>query len=432
MTNTLYVICHEPGPRIRYVFEHIRIQWNLDELKFLDKNTISEYSGERIINYSTESHPSSSIHFVPSSVIESGNRIIPEQIEWVDKLPYFFRTNTAGGIQGFDLPGMIFFMLSRVEEFDHQNLDSLRRLEGKNSFAARNGFLHIPVVDLWLQNMAQLYFAHPKKNGPARRDHLTIDIDIAWAFSHRPLWEYLGGAFKEVFSFKWKKLGRRIRTLMNLSKDPFDVYDYLNSVQDQHGAVQFFILLGERAQLDRSFHWNNPRFIALIKKLNLYSDVGIHPSTQASGNLSILIKEIQRLENIIEQTVEKSRQHYLLLNLPGTYRDLLSAGIKEDYTMGFHDLPGCRAGTVYPFYWYDSEDEKITSLKVYPFYVMDVTLKNYMKLNAFEAADWMQNHKDLFVEWNLPMTLVWHNSSFFEEDGWNGWKEVLEIIFPLK
>src|SRR5690606_19751754 len=136
-------------------------------------------------------------------------------------------------------------------------------------------------------------------------------------------------------------------------QDPFEVYEYLKEHQEQHGAVQYFILMGDRTKLDRNFHWKNHAFSALIKKLAGYSDIGIHPSSLAYKNLSTLKEEKQRLESIIDQNVDKSRQHYLLLNLPKTYRELISAEIKEDYTMGFHDLPGFRAGTSKRFDWYD-------------------------------------------------------------------------------
>lgn len=431
MTNTLYVYCSDPGPRIRYVFEFIRIQWKLDELKFLDKISISNFTGSVLINYSADSLPQSSLQFIPSSITKSGRKMVPEQLEWVDDVPYFFKTNkSAAGVQAYDIPGMIFYMLSRMEEYENPERDLLGRLVGKNCFAAKNGFLHLPVIDLWIEELAKIYFGHTTNFIPAPAFHLTVDIDIAWAFANRPLWENLGGAFKELISLRWKKFQARWEFWTGSKKDPFEVYEYLKEIQDQHGPVQFFILLGDRTELDRSFHWKNPAFTALIKMLSKSSDIGIHPSSKASGNLSILTKEKQRLESILLHEVKKSRQHYLLLHLPQTYRDLLSAGITEDYTMGFHDLPGCRAGTTKPFYWYDLESEQETELSVHPFYIMDVTLKNYMRMSASEASDWMQKQKIQFSHWNLPMTLVWHNSSFFESDGWIGWREVLEIIFP--
>ena len=431
MTNTLYVYCPDVGPRIRYVFEFIRIQWNLDELIFLDKKSLSADNVTPFINYSNEALPQSSAQFIPGPITQEGKKIIPDLPEWIDGLPYFFKSNNlATGIVSYDIPGMIFYMLSRMEEYENSGRDSLGRMEGRNSFAQKNGFLHLPVVDLWIEKLAKLYFKEgiPKSGS---KFNLTVDIDIAWAFANRPLWENLGGAFKELIFLRRKKFQARLAVWAGLNQDPFEVYDYLKKIQDLHGAVQYFILLGDRTKLDRNFHWKNPAFNTLIKKLSGYSDPGLHPSSLASGNLFLLRKEKQRLESILGKDVKKSRQHYLLMKLPETYRDLLSAGISEDYTMGFHDLPGCRAGTTKSFFWYDLEMEKTTDLKIYPFYVMDVTLNNYMNLSVPEAAKWMQKQKEQFELWNLPMTLVWHNSSFFESDGWKGWREVLEIIFPV-
>src|SRR5690606_30016353 len=135
MTNTLYIYCQEPLPRIRYVFEHIRIQLKLDELVFLDKKTISEYSGQILINYSADYLPQSSLQFIPGSITETTNRSVPDQVDWIAELPYFFKTNkSAQDFQSYDVPGMIFYMLSRMEEYESQNHDSLGRMEGENSF----------------------------------------------------------------------------------------------------------------------------------------------------------------------------------------------------------------------------------------------------------------------------------------------------------
>lgn len=432
MTNTLYVLCDHPAPRIRYVFEHIRIQWNMAELIFFDKKNISAFTGKSFINYSAEYQTGTSIHFIPSPIMDTGKKQIPETIEWINGLPYFFKSNdSAAGLLAFDVPGMIFFMLSRMEEYENTGKDSLGRMEGINSFAQKNDFLHLPVVDLWIQEIGRILFNKSTLFTQSETYHLTIDIDIAWSFAHRPLWENLGGALKEIWAFKWIKLQCRFATWLGIKKDPFEVYTYLEALQNRHGPVLYFILLGDRTSLDRNFHWKHPQFNALIKRINSYAEVGIHPSSKASADVSKLKNEILRLEEILSRDVKKSRQHYLLMNLPDTYNELISAGIKEDYTMGYHDLPGCRAGTVNPFLWYDLGHEKPTVLKVHPFYVMDVTLRNYLKMNAYEASVWMQNQKAQFRKWKLPMTLVWHNSSFFEQDGWKGWKKVLEIIFPM-
>ena len=110
-----------------------------------------------------------------------------------------------------------------------------------------------------------------------------------------------------------------------------------------------------------------------------YVKVGIHPSWASNADTHKLSKEISRLEAIVNREVIRSRQHFLRLDLPTTYRRLIDLGILHDYTMGYASQVGFRAGTSLPFYFYDLDNEKITSLKIVPFVYMDGVLNDKLK-----------------------------------------------------
>ena len=76
--------------------------------------------------------------------------------------------------------------------------------------------------------------------------------------------------------------------------------------------------------------------------------------------------EKQRLEHILGETVYHNRFHFLRFTLPQSYQQLLACGISDDYSMGYADQIGFRAGTCTPFYFYDLENEIQTTLKVHP------------------------------------------------------------------
>ncbi|NJN34523.1 MAG: hypothetical protein HC817_09980 [Saprospiraceae bacterium] len=75
------------------------------------------------------------------------------------------------------------------------------------------------------------------------------------------------------------------------------------------------------------------------------------------------------------------------LNLPETYRTLLENGIEADFSMGYADDIGFRAGIATSFFWFDLGRNEPTALKIFPFAVMDVTLKEYLKLSPDEAIE---------------------------------------------
>lgn len=112
------------------------------------------------------------------------------------------------------------------------------------------------------------------------------------------------------------------------------------------------------------------------------------------------------------------------LRFPETYRGLVDAGIGEDFSMGFADIIGFRAGTSVPFRWYDLESESPRNLLINPFHAMDVTLKKYMGLSPVEAEEHLLGLLGIVRQNGGQFCTVWHNSSFDEKGGWKGWPAV--------
>jgi len=92
--------------------------------------------------------------------------------------------------------------------------------------------------------------------------------------------------------------------------------------------------------------------------------------------------------------------------------------------MGYADAPGFRASICTPYFFYDLLDEKETLFKIFPFQVMDVTLRNYKNMDSLEALDkigcLMQEAK------NVGGTFIslWHNESLSDAGQWKGWRKV--------
>jgi hypothetical protein len=113
-----------------------------------------------------------------------------------------------------------------------------------------------------------------------------------------------------------------------------------------------------------------------------------------------------------------------MLSFPKTYRNLLSVGIKEDYTMAFADVPGFRGGTCTSFFWYDLEKEFITDLLVHPITVMDQTLKKYLELSPEKAIHLLDELLLNVEKVNGDFISIWHNESISDFGTWKGWKGV--------
>jgi hypothetical protein len=111
---------------------------------------------------------------------------------------------------------------------------------------------------------------------------------------------------------------------------------------------------------------------------------------------------------------------------------MLGAGIAEEYSMGYPDEPGFRAGIARPFYFYDVSEDKQTGLKVVPFQVMDGTLYKYKNLDPEASKELIlklitETRKvgGLFVS-------IWHNTSLLDCKEWQGWREVFEYMIKTQ
>ena len=160
-------------------------------------------------------------------------------------------------------------------------------------------------------------------------------------------------------------------------------------------------------------------------------EIGIHPSVKSNSYEFYLHNEIERLESIVKKKVHSSRQHFLVLKFPSTYQTLIGQEITDDYTMGFADHVGFRAGTARPFKWFDLTKNVVTNLTVHPFVFMDGTLNEYMKLNPDEAIKRIDVLYQEVVACGGEYSFIWHNETIGDYGIWKGWSKVFEYSVSL-
>lgn len=98
--------------------------------------------------------------------------------------------------------------------------------------------------------------------------------------------------------------------------------------------------------------------------------------------------------------------------------------------MGYAAEIGFRAGTAHDFLWFDLKANECTDLRVFPFQVMDVTLRNYLGLSPAAALSATQELIDQCRLVGGRFCSLWHNSSFAPLDGWTEeWKEVYQQLY---
>lgn len=378
------------------------------------------------INYSYQVFTNKGITIQPSSLLFENN-ISTSSIHFNLSI----ETTIVGTqhVLSFDVLAASFYLLSRYEEYLPFKADEHGRFRACQSMAFQQGFLKRPIINSWsleVKKILERLFPTINMSTPTYFPIITYDIDIAWAFINRSVYRTIGATFKNL-ALNFSTFKRRIKTYLHIQKDPFDTFEYiLNQQKKNNLPAHFFFLLGQYGKYDKNIRPDSKALHDLIKTIHREHNIGIHPSYGSNRSEDQLTLEYQTLVNITGSKITKSRQHYLKLTFPDTYRRLIELGIEEDYTMGYADAVGFRASIATPFPWFDLEKNEATHLMIYPFQVMDVTLKNYLKLNPDEARELIQEIILVCKEVGGCFSAIWHNSSLSTLDGWDKWISVYE------
>tara|TARA_Y100000589_G_scaffold84159_1_gene78115 strand:- start:28284 stop:29597 length:1314 start_codon:yes stop_codon:yes gene_type:complete len=424
----LIVYTHNLTPRVRYVFRQIFTQILGLEISFTTDKVSFLNSSSPKISY-THSPIKNELFFQSHSILfEKG--VIEREINVTkfNDLVCFFLVNNS--TFPFDIFGASFYMLSRYEEYLPHIKDEYGRFEAKESLAYKSGFLETPVVDQWAQILKiEILKKYPLVSFPNKKFRFinSIDVDSAFLYDEKGIVRTLGSTLKDIFILNFSNFLKRVKVILGFEKDPFDNFEYILNLSKKYNVETiFFYLLGDYDKLDKSVSFSNKKFQSIIKFTNDYHKVGIHPSFKSLSKSNLLLKEIKRLTSIIHKEVLYSRQHYLKLDVPNMYNSLLASSIKNDYSMGFASKPGFRSGTSNSYYFYDINSEIETNLRIHPFMIMDVTLKNYLKLNPRESLLLIKKIINEVKIVNGTFTSIWHNQSLYFDDEWSGWDLIYE------
>ncbi len=414
--------------RIKFIMnvifkEHLSITYQLTD-------SISEFNNAKIkISYAV--HPISDEIFIWQHSLLKEDQIKEQTID-IDSFEnetIFFQSPVKESLLPFDIFSFSFFLLSRYEEYLPHKKDKHQRFPGTESIAYKYGFLQKPLVDIHILKFAQKLhelFPSLKFETSSTKYLATYDIDNAYAYKHKGMTRTLGGILRPLLHLDIKELKNRMGVLLNIRIDPFDTYQYIQTLQHQYNLkTRYFILFGEKSEHDRGLNPKNKYFRQLIKQLDSKGEVGIHPSYVSASNKGLLKKEITGLSSLLEKKITFCRSHFLLLNLPGTYQNFIANGIDEDFTLGYADQAGFRASTCKPFNFFDLSENKETGLKLYPLTYMEGSIQGYMNLPEKEGLALIKQLMDSVKSVDGTFISLWHNETLGKKS-WKQWQKVYE------
>ena len=384
-----------------------------------DKENFSMHTCAKI-NYSHVNFPS--VLQIKPHILLFETCIKEQDIKVVDKGEKCRVFVTSHNAQDFDIFAAVFYLISRYEEYLPHKKDMYGRYAHENSLGYKEDFLQLPLINIWIESFKQKLISHFSDLvfKPISFSFLpTYDIDIAWSYKEKGLLRNVGGFIKSPTL-------ERVAVLLNGKKDPYDSYDFLHELHTKNtlSPTYFFLVAQKNGLYDKNILPDNEAMQELIKThANKYS-IGLHPSWQSYNNDELLIEEKQILQSISGVEINSSRQHYIKFSLPETYKNLIQAGIINDHSMGFGSINGFRASTGSPFYWYNLLEEKITSLRIYPFCFMDANCFYEQKLSVEESFTELNNFYNICKKVNAPFITIFHNNFLGTGKEFAGWKDL--------
>jgi hypothetical protein len=288
--------------------------------------------------------------------------------------------------------------------------------------------LDTPIVDklIWL-----LGYCINKKPVDQFEIIATADIDMALRFGGRSFFVKAGSLIQDVL-FRPTLLIDRVKAMLS-KKDPYQMEIATLPILTTTENFKVFIL-NHRQRTDKNKQIHSKALALELRRSKKIFGVnsenwGMHPSWQNESKTMATQNEWQwektELENNLEIPVKHSRLHYIHLRLPNSYKILQQIGVANDWSMGYPEATGFRAGTSKPYVWYDLIDEKSMGIIIHPFCIMDVTCKNYLNLSYILSIEKGNKIKQQLELIGGTFCFIFHNESVSNSFPWKNWKNTI-------
>jgi hypothetical protein len=392
------------------------------------------YDGPKL-TYARE--PMSSGLFIEASVMLFETTIIIHEVSSSSAygFPVLFESVNPLSAMEFDPFAAGFYMVSRYEEYHPHKKDDFGRYPATESVAWKGEFLDKPIVHTWAEKLGGLLRKHyPGLTFRKPQYHFvpTIDIDHAWCYLGRTFARTMGGFGRSAIHGRFREIAGRFGVLAGLTADPYDNYAFISKVHEPYANFPyFFVLFADYGMNDNNVTVTSKNFHRLLRELDQHGRVGIHPSLSSNKHPGKLEDEYDGLSDVLNREVTISRQHFLKLSMPKTYRNLVHLGITDDYSMGYASHAGFRAGIAVPFPFFDLSRDEATTLRIHPVSLMDVTMRDYLRLSRDESLEIISNMIQTIRNVNGEYVSLWHNESLGDTGRWEGWRAVYEKMVQL-
>lgn len=335
------------------------------------------------------------------------------------------RNRRQGGGLTYDALGLIFFMLSRLEERGAPALDRYGRFPYAASLAARRYGAAPPLAD---EAAADLAAALWERDDPPRASRyellLTHDVDMLKGY-HRP-WEPLRNAVGDIVKrFDPAHAARRL-TNSYLSGEPWGTARDIMGKSEKYGVPSRFYFMGpSENSVDSPYVLRQPRLLRRLsdEMASRGHIVGYHPCFATANDAGEWRRQRDALEAVLGRPVREGRQHVLRYSADVTPDIWSDAGMSLDLTLGWPEVTGFRSGTCRRHASYSLRRRRTLSLEQISTSIMDFGLfgGKYRDLSVDAALADCRSVMDACRKFGGSLVILFHTgqrrppaTSFYE------------------
>ncbi|KIA93866.1 hypothetical protein OC25_11425 [Pedobacter kyungheensis] len=361
-------------PRIKYIFSFIFKDILKTEVEFTGNSQYFLQSDQVKISYGNEALGDEL--FFKSTPLLFSNKLEEIKLKSILFGEYQVPFAVEGSALTFDVFAASFFIISRYEEYLHQKV-STEDFNPAKSQQHKWRILNRPVIDEWaliIKSMIRKKYPSFKFHEKKFHHQPTINFNITPKMPKGVL-----DKTRFIFSSVFKKENTYFRSK----------FDQLTGVAIKSEEVLAQVNHLFRTKKNQPLYFVDFPAVPLthsningVSKALTAKAVGLlRPCASDKHKITEIKEDLAKLKKIKPNIHPLSSQQLEILKFPICYLNLLNSGITTDYSMGYSNVPGFRAGTCTPFNWYDLQLEKVTPLTVNPYCLTDHVLK-YLPTDA--------------------------------------------------
>lgn len=384
-----------------------------------------------LIEYSNKQQYSDSLFVPQNHFFETDDYI------WLqDRLP-IYRGTVTEGTGDYDIFYNAFIYLSRLEEWESEKKG--RYIHSYSSFHPRKNkrIWKIPVVNLLFNELEKkIKLKYPQVSfgyGSEPMIEYSHDVDYINKTIQLRIKQTLFHLFNSGNYLIKLNLIKSIRKLVQGINFAYQAgnywcFDYWNEMEKKLNIKSVFYFFAKikdkkikginRWVIDPSYDiaQNIKLKTKCAEMISNGNKIAIHGSYFSAIYEGLFQKEKDMLEDVLNSSITKSRQHWLNYHEKSTPYIHSKAGIEEDSTIGFNDISGFRAGVASRFNPYDHKNQAPFVFEEIPIVVMDSHIHYYSDNPNLNNYEWLL---DCVAEVkNFSISINWHQRVSSADYGW--------------